>query len=101
MRGVVNISGSKDVKSSHSVGLRSIPKIQRSSYLELYRLKREKDSLERELVALQKRRGSAERQLCFINSRMEILQKETQEEQKTGTRKRLVVKPHNTVFLTY
>lgn len=101
MRGAVHISGSKDVKSSHSAGLRSIPRIQRSSYLELYRLKREKDRLETEIVALRKRRGSAERQLCFINSRMEKLQKETQEEQKIGPRKKLVVKPHKTVSLTY
>ena len=48
MRGLQQISSLRNIKSIHSVGARSIPKVQRSSYLELYMLRREKDRLEKE-----------------------------------------------------
>ncbi len=63
MRGIQQMPGLKDIKSIHSIGARSIPKVQRSSYLELYILRREKDRLEKEVFALGKRKTAADRQL--------------------------------------
>lgn len=76
MRGIMHITCSRDVKNSHSAGLRSIPRLQRSSHLELYRFTREKDRLVKEIHALDKRKTSANRQLDDINKRIEDLQKE-------------------------
>ena len=75
MKGLQQISGLRNLKSIHSVGLRSIPKIQRSSDLELYILRREKDRLEKETVALTKRKDVADRQLSAITKHIERLQK--------------------------
>lgn len=101
MRGTMHITGSRDIKNIHSVGMRSIPKVQRSSYLELYRLKREKDRLEKEIFALDKRKDSADRQLSSINRRVEKLQKETIEEQKIKTGKRQTAGPLKTMAISY
>lgn len=101
MRGVQQILGVRDVKSIHSVGARSVPKVQRSSYLELYTLKREKDRLEKELFALDKRRGSANRQLNSINKRIEKLQKEVREEQEIKTYRNVPTRPLKTLAIKY
>lgn len=91
----------KNIKSVHSVGARSIPKVQRSSYLELYMLKREKDRLEKELFALDKRRNTADRQLKSINKRIENLQNEVSEEQKIKTYRNIPTKPLKTMPINY
>ena len=67
MKGMLEIPSVRDIKSIHSAGARSIPKVQRSSYLELYMLKREKDRLEKEIFALDKRNNTANRQLSSIS----------------------------------
>jgi len=85
MRGIQQISGLGNIKSIHSIGARSIPKVQRSSYLEPYMLRREKDRLEKEIFALNKRKTSADRQLDSIAKRIERLQKETQDDHKVKT----------------
>jgi hypothetical protein len=101
MRGTMHIAGGRNVKSIHSIGARSIPKVQRSSYLELYRLRREKDMLEKEIFALDKRKGCADRQMRSINSRIDKLQKDTLEEQKISTAKRPVSRPLKTMAINY
>jgi len=93
--------GVRDIKSIHSVGARSIPKVQRSSYLELYMLRREKDRLEKEIFALDKRRNAASRQLNSINNRIEKLQKETHEEQKIKTYRSVPTRPLKTMAINY
>ncbi|MFH1859814.1 MAG: hypothetical protein ABH870_02180 [bacterium] len=85
MKTMKQVLGAGNIKSMHSVGARSIPKIQRSSYLELYMLKGEKDRLEKEIFALDKRRHTAKRQLDGINKRIERLQEEIHEEKKVKT----------------
>lgn len=101
MKEMLQIPSSRDIKSIHSVGARSIPKIQRSSYLELYMLRREKDRLEKEIFALDKRRNTANRQLDGINKRIEKLQKETHEEQKIKTYSSVPTRPLKTMAINY
>ena len=101
MRGIQQMPGVRDIKSIHSVGARSIPKVQRSSYLELYMLRREKDRLEKEMFALDKRRNAANKQLNSINNRIEKLQKETHEEQKIKTYRSVPTRPLKTMAINY
>lgn len=67
------------IKSIHSAGIRAIPKVQRSGYLDLYTLGREKDRLEGEISALDKRKSAAAKQLNNVVKRVVQLQKETSE----------------------
>jgi hypothetical protein len=101
MRGIQQMPGLKDIKSIRSVGARSIPKVQRSTYLELYVLRREKDRLEKEIFALDKRKTSADRQLDSIAKRIEKLQKETHEEQKIKTYRGISAKPFKKMAINY
>ena len=101
MRGIQQMPGVRDIKSIHSVGARSIPKVQRSSYLELYMLRREKDRLEKEIFAIDKRRNAANRQLISINRRIEKLQKEAHEEQKIKTYRSIPTRPLKTMAINY
>ena len=101
MRGRLQMSDIRSIKSIHTVGVRSIPKVQRSSYLDLYMLRREKDRLEKETFALDKRVGAAKRQLSSINQRIEKLQKETHEEQKIKTYRNIPTKPLKTLPIKY
>ncbi|MBI5748747.1 MAG: hypothetical protein HZA00_06425 [Nitrospinae bacterium] len=101
MKGMVQMLNSRDIKSIHSIGVRSIPKVQRSSYLELYMLIREKDRLEKEISALDKRRDSANRQLSSINGRIEKLQQEADKEQKGKTYRDISTKPLKTMSIAY
>jgi peptidoglycan hydrolase CwlO-like protein len=101
MRGIQQVLGVREIKSIHSVGARSIPKVQRSSYLELYMLRREKDRLEKEIFALDKRRDTANRQLNSINKRIEKLQKEVHEEQKIKTYRSVPTRPLKTMAIKY
>jgi predicted nucleic acid-binding Zn-ribbon protein len=101
MRGMHQISSLGNMKSAHSIGARSIPKAQRSTYLELYLLRREKDRLEKEIFALDKRKTSADRQLDSISKRIERLQKETHEEQKIKTYRGISAKPLKKMAINY
>jgi len=101
MRGIQQISGLGNIKSIHSIGARSIPKVQRSSYLELYMLRREKDRLEKEIFALNKRKTSADRQLDSVSKRIERLQKETHEEQKIKTYRGISARPLKKMAINY
>lgn len=101
MKGMLQIPSIRDIKSIHSTGTWSIPKVQRSSYLELYMLKREKDRLEKELFALDKRRNTANRQLSSINKGIEKIQKEVHEEQKIKTYRDIPARPVKTMAINY
>lgn len=101
MKKLQKIQSMRDIKSIHSTGARSIPKVQRSTYLELYMYKREKDRLDKELFALDKRRITAKRQLDSLDKRIEKLQKETHEEQKVKTYRNMPTKPLKTMAIKY
>lgn len=74
MRGIRDIENVGNVRTMNSVGARSIPKVQRSSYLDLYVAKREKDRLEKEISIIDKRKRIAKRLLRDINMRIQALQ---------------------------
>jgi len=101
MKGILQTSGIRDIKSAHSVGARSIPKVQRSSYLELYMLRREKDRLEKEILVLEKRRSAAKRQLDSINKRIKKLQNETHQEQEIKTYGGIPTRTLKTMAINY
>ena len=101
MNGILQVPDIRDIKSIHSIGARSIPKVQRSSYLELYVLKREKDRLEKELFALNKRRKTRDRQLNSIDKRIGGLQEEVYEEQNIKTYRSIPTKPLKTMAINY
>ncbi len=101
MKGIQQVTGIKEVKSMHSVGARSIPKAQRSAYLDLYMHRREKDRLEKEMFVLDKRRNTAKRLLDSINKRIEKLQTEAHEEQKIKTYRNIPTKPLKTFPMQY
>ena len=101
MRGIQQISTLRNIKSIHSVGARSIPKVQRSSYLELYMLRREKDRLEKEVFVLEQRKTAADRELNSISNRIERLQKETHEDQKAKTYQSISAKPLKKMAISY
>ena len=101
MKGILHVTGSKEIKSMHSVGARSIPKAQRSAYLELYMHRREKDRLEKEIFVLDKRRNTAKRLLGSIDKRIEKLQTEAHEGQKVKTYRNIPTKPLKTLSVQY
>lgn len=101
MKGLSRILGARDIKSTHSVGARSIPKVQRSSYLELYMLRREKDRLEKEILALDKQMGRARKQLTSVDKRIEQLQKETHEGQRADPSAGAPSRPFKTMPIHY
>jgi len=76
MKSILNVTGFRDVKNIHSINARSIPKIMRSSYLELYLLKKEMDRLEKEIFLLDKKRNNAGAQLEIIGKQVKKLHKE-------------------------
>jgi len=101
MKGIRQILSVKEIKSIRSVGARSMPKILRSAYLELYTLRREKDRLDAEVFALDKRRNAAQKLLNTINKQIEKLQKETNEEQTIKTYRNVPTKPLKTLPINY
>lgn len=63
-------------KSIHTAGISSVPKRQRSQYLELYSLGREKTRLTKEMQVLDTRRETIHRHLEGIRTRILTLQQE-------------------------
>ena len=59
----------------HSSGKRSIPRVQSSTYLDLYMLRKEKDRLEKEIYILDKRKKDILKKLDEVNKEMDKLQK--------------------------
>jgi hypothetical protein len=101
MKGIQQISSLKNLKSIHSVGIRSIPKVQRSSDLELYILRREKDRLEKEIVALTKRKAVADRHLGSITKHIEELQREAHGGPKTKRRRDAPIRVQKSMVISY
>lgn len=75
MKSVSEISGLRSIKSMHSSGKRSIPRVQSSTYLDLYMLRKEKDRLEKEIYILDKRKKDILKKLDEVNKEMDKLQK--------------------------
>ena len=101
MKTILQTQGVRNIKSIHSIGASSIPKVQRSSYLELYILGSEKNRLEKEIFALDKRRNTAKKQLDSVCKRIKKLQKETHEAQEIKTHRDVPTKPLRTMAINY
>lgn len=92
----------RDIKSISSAGIRSIPKVQRSLYLDLYMLKREENKVEQAMIYLDKRRNSLRKQLQSIKQRVDRLQKEMpQEQQVVKSSKNIERRPLKRIAITY
>lgn len=75
IRGVTDVSGLRDIRSLHTSGRRSIPRVQSSAYLDLYMLQKAKDRLEKEAALLIKRGQAIEKRLSEIRKQMDSLQR--------------------------
>ncbi|MBI5701002.1 hypothetical protein HZC34_04040 [Candidatus Saganbacteria bacterium] len=78
--------GLRDVKSMQSISARSIPRVQRSSYLDLYLMTEKRRRLEKEISILEVRRNIARKQLTIINKNIDKLQGEGIEKQRGRSR---------------
>lgn len=74
-RGVSDIGGLRNIRSMHSAGKRSIPRVASSAYLDLYMLRKEKERLEKEDAILEKRKAGIQKRLEDIKKEMEGLEK--------------------------
>jgi hypothetical protein len=87
MKALHEIATIRNLRSMHSIGARSVPKAQRSPYLDLYTLKKEKDRLEKETSVLEKKRKITGRSLRDINKLIAGLQEEIRGEGEIKTAK--------------
>lgn len=71
--GVSDISGLRNIRSMHSTGKRSIPRVAGTAYLDLYMLQKEKERLEKEDAILEKRKAAIQKRLEDIKKEIEIL----------------------------
>ena len=101
MKGIQRVISVRDIKSIRSIGGGSVPKAQRSAYLELYVSGREKDRLEKEIFVLDKRRNTAKKLLTSVYKRIEKLQSEVREEQVVKTSKSVPGKPMKKLSIQY
>lgn len=101
MQRMGKIGGLEDIKSMHFVGARSIPKAQRSTYLDLYILSREKERLNKELYALSKRKKRLEKRVAYIAERMEKLEKEVLKDKGSNPSSESSNKPFKKVSMNY
>ena len=110
MRGMQEVSNLRNIKSLHSIGARSVPKVQRSIYLEIYILQREKGRLEKEIFGLDKRRSAVAGHLDSVRKRLEKLEKEAGQDKNIKTLKNITtncgkgslpVKPFKAISIKY
>jgi hypothetical protein len=101
MKALSEIATIRNVRNMHSIGARSVPKVQRSPYLDLYALKREKDRLEKEAAALQKKVKITGRLLRDINKLIAGLQEELQKDGAIKTVRHTKTNPLKTMPIRY
>jgi hypothetical protein len=76
IRRATEIKRLRDIKILQGSKKRSIPRVQSSSYLALYMLRKEKDRLEKEFYILSKRNKNVQKRLNETDREMEMLEKE-------------------------
>jgi len=101
MKALQEIATIRSIRSMHSIGARSVPKAQRSPYLDLYTLKKEEARLEKEISKLEKKRTITGRLLNDINKQIAGLQKEIQENGAIKTVKNTKTNPLRTMSVRY
>jgi hypothetical protein len=85
MNALHEIATIRNIRSMHSIGARSVPKAQRSPYLDLYTLQKEKDRLEKEASILEKKRKITGRLLNDVNKLIAGLREEIGGEREIKT----------------
>ncbi len=101
MKALSEIATIGNVRSMHSIGARSVPKVQRSPYLDLYALKREKDRLEKEAAVLEKKVKITGRLLRDVNKLISGLQEELQEDGAVKSFRNTKTNPLKTMPISY
>ena len=91
-RGVSDISGLRNMRSMHSTGQRSIPRVASNAYLDLYMLRKENERLEKEEAILEKRKAVIQKRLEDIKKEMELLEKLDQQGKERQDKNREVEK---------
>ena len=74
MKGVTDVKSLRDIRSLRSTAKRAIPRVQSSSYLDLYILEKEKERLEKEATLLERRSKVILKRLADIRQQAESLQ---------------------------
>jgi hypothetical protein len=93
--------GATTISSIHTAGVSSVPKTQRSPYLELYALGREKSRLMKEMLALDTRRETIHRHLDSIGTRILKLQQEMTQQQRAEMGIKTPSQPVKMVDISY
>jgi hypothetical protein len=101
MKDIKEIATIRNIRGMHSIGARSVPKVQRSPYLDLYALKKEKDRLEKDISMAERRRGTMNRLLDDVNRRIAKIQNEVREEGEIKTVKHTKTNPLRTMPIKY
>lgn len=103
VRGATELSGLREMRTMHSSKKRSIPRVQSSTYLDLYMLGKEKDRLEKEMFIIEKRKASLQKRLDEIAVEMKKLEgAETREKRATSDEsKKHPPKDWKTMAMTY
>ncbi len=87
VKGVTKVTGLRDIRTMHGSKKRSIPRVQSSTYLDLYILQKEKSRLEKELNVLDKRKNKIQKRVDEINTEMDNLEKEEALKQQESPQK--------------
>jgi hypothetical protein len=93
--------GATTLRSIHTVGVKSVPKTQKSQYLELYVLGSEKSRLVKETLSLDARRETVHLQLESINARILKLHREIERQQQAEAGIKTPSQPIKTVDISY
>jgi hypothetical protein len=101
MKALHAIATIRNMRSMHSIGARSVPKAQRSPYLDLYTLKKEKDRLEKETAILEEKRRITGRLLSDVDKLIAGLQEEIRGEDGIRTVKHTKTNPMRTMPIRY
>ena len=73
-KGATELSGLREIRTMHSTKKRSIPRVQSSTYLDLFLLGKEKDRLDKEMSIMEKRKAGLQKRLAEIAAAMKKLE---------------------------
>jgi hypothetical protein len=93
--------GATILQSIHTAQVSSVPKAQRSTYLELYVLGRERSRLMQEMKALDARREVIAQHLKNISKQIGSMQQDVAKEQQEAAGVRIPSQPVKTVDISY
>ena len=101
MKALHEISTLRNVRSMHSIGARSIPRVQRSLYLDLFALQRERDRLAKDALILETKMKTTGRLLRDVKKLIAGLQGEIQGDRAIKTVKHTKTNSLRTMPIRY